>query len=145
MNWIWFIAGIILTLAEFVIPGFVICFFGGAALIVGVLQWLFPALTLAWQLLLFAVFGVLLLIGCRRFMPGIFRGGESAAESDIDNDGVAGENCVCSEAISPGVPGKVDFRGSLWSASADESIEAGTVCVVISRNNLTLNVRKVKK
>lgn len=144
MNWIWFIAGIILILAEFVIPGFVICFFGGGALIVGGVLWLFPALTFAWQLLLFAIIGVLLLIGCRRFMPDIFRGSESGADSDIDNDGIAGENCVCSEAIAPGIPGKVDFRGSLWSASADENIEAGAVCVVISRNNLTLNVRKVK-
>ena len=144
MNWIWFIAGIVLILAEFIIPGFVICFFGGAALIVGALLWLFPSLAFSLQLLLFAVLGVLLLFGCRRFMPEIFRGSESAADSDIDNDGVAGENCVCSEVIVPGVPGKVDFRGSLWCASAGETIEPGTVCVVISRNNLTLNVRKMK-
>ena len=144
MNWIWLIAGVVLILAEFIIPGFVICFFGAAALLVGVLLLIFPAMSLVWQLLLFAVLGVVLLLGCRRFMPAIFRGSESAAAVDIDDDGVCGEICVCRSEIVPQLPGKVEFRGSLWNASADEKIVPGENCVVISRNNLTLAVRKVQ-
>ena len=49
---------------------FNICFFGAAAIITGILYWFIPALTLTWQILLFAVLGVVLLIGCRRYMPG---------------------------------------------------------------------------
>ena len=77
-------------------------------------------------------------------MPAIFRGSESAAAVDIDDDGVSGEICVCRSEIVPQLPGKVEFRGSLWNASADEKIVPGENCVVISRNNLTLAVRKVQ-
>lgn len=142
MNWLWLIAGTVMVLAEFIIPGFVICFFGGAAFIVGGLLWIFPALSLVWQLLIFACAGIILLICCRRFMPGVFRGAETNPVMDVDADGVAGENCVCTLQITPGVPGKVEFRGSLWNASADEVIEPGCNCIVVSRNNLTLKVRK---
>lgn len=144
MNWIWLISGVVLILAEFIIPGFVICFFGASALAVGGVLCIFPQLALVWQLLLFAVLGVVLLIGCRRFMPGIFRGSESAGDVEIDDDGVSGEICICRAGISPGLPGKVDFRGSLWNASAEEVIVPGENCVVISRNNLTLKVRKIQ-
>lgn len=144
MNWIWLIAGVVLILAEFVIPGFVICFFGAAAMVVGAVLWVFPCIAFAWQLLAFAVLGVVLLLACRRYMPGIFRGSESVETVDIDDDGISGERCVCAEVITPDVPGKVDFRGSLWNAAADEEIVPGDNCVVISRNNLTLKVRKIR-
>ena len=144
MNWIWLIAGTVLILAEFIIPGFVICFFGGAAFIVGGLKWIFPGLSLVWQLLIFALGGILLLVSCRRFMPGVFRGAETIPAVDVDADGVAGEICVCVAPIEPGVPGKVEFRGTLWNAAADETVAAGSNCVVISRNNLTLKVRKAE-
>lgn len=144
MNWIWLIAGTVLILAEFIIPGFVICFFGGAAFIVGCLMWIFPGLSLVWQLLIFALGGIVLLISCRRFMPGVFRGSEELPELDVDADGVAGELCVCTVQIAPGIPGKVEFRGTLWNAAADETIAPGSNCIVISRNNLTLKVRKAE-
>ena len=60
---LWFIAGVIFVLAEFVIPGFVICFFGVSALIVAGLIWLVPSLSITLQLLLFAALGVAFFVG----------------------------------------------------------------------------------
>ena len=142
LSLLWLIAGIILILSEFVIPGFIICFFGAAAIITGILYWFIPALTLTWQILLFAVLGVVLLIGCRRYMPGVFKGKENNLDNDIDADNVSGDSCVCASDIAPGVPGKVEFRGSLWNAISSDTIPAGSRCIIKSRNNITLEVEK---
>lgn len=139
---LWFIAGVIFILAEFAIPGFVICFFGVSALIVSGLIWLIPSLSIAMQLLIFAALGVVLLLLCRLFMPRAFRGKKDDLELDIDGDDVAGATCVCTEAIKPPVAGKVEFRGSSWIAVADSEIAAGEICTVLSRSNLTLKVVK---
>ena len=140
--WHWLIAGVVMILLEFPIPGFVICFFGVSALLTGALLLLFPCIGLVWQILIFAFGGGALAVMSRWFFPSVFRGGSSRDEGDIDGDEVSGDYCVCEETIAPGLPGKVEFRGSLWSAEADERIEKGTVCVVLSRHNLMLKVRR---
>ena len=142
LSLLWIIAGIILILSEFIIPGFIICFFGGAAIIIGILHWFIPALDPAWQILLFAVFGVVLLVACRRYMPGVFKGKENSSASDIDDDNVAGNTCICTADIAPGVPGKVEFRGTLWNAVSSDAISSGSRCIIKSRNNITLEVEK---
>ena len=144
MNWIWLSCGVIMILADFVIPGFVICFFGVSAMIVAGLRWIFPALPLVWQLLIFGVLGVGLLLAFRRFMPKVFQGGKVMSQTDIDLDGVAGTAAVCREAISPGRSGKVEFRGSLWNAEAASEIVPGERCLVRRREKLTLFVDKIE-
>lgn len=139
---LWFIAGVVFVLAEFVIPGFVICFFGVSALIVAGLIWLVPSLSITLQLLLFAALGVVLLLLCRLLMPRAFRGKKDDVELDIDGDDVAGATCVCTEAITPLAAGKVEFRGASWNAMADNEIATGEICTVLSRNNLKLKVVK---
>ena len=98
---LWFIAGVIFVLAEFVIPGFVICFFGVSALIVAGLIWLVPSLSITLQLLLFAALGVVLLLLCRLLMPRAFRGKKDDVELDID-----GEIIQCTETHPFQVKGK---------------------------------------
>ena len=86
LTFLWLIIGTILILSEFIVPGFVICFFGVSAIVTGVLYWFVPGLSLSWQIMLFAILGVVLLIGCRRFMPGVFKGKENNFDDDIDSD-----------------------------------------------------------
>ena len=142
LSLIWLITGTVLILSEFVIPGFVICFFGASAIITGIIHWLCPAVTFPWQILIFAILGVILLIGCRRYMPGVFKGKENSSGNDIDSDSIAGVFCICISDIAPNAPGKVEFRGSTWNAISSDTIPAGTRCTVKSRNNLTLEVIK---
>ena len=144
MNWIWLSCGVMLVLAEFVIPGFVICFFGVSAMVVAGIRWIFPALPLVWQLLIFGVLGVGLLLAFRRVMPKVFQGGKVTGQCDVDLDGVAGAAAVCREAIAPGKSGKVEFRGSLWNAEAASAVAPGERCLVQRRENLTLIVEKVE-
>lgn len=139
----WFVAGIILIVSEFFVPGFIICFFGVSALVAGAAALVFPEIPLFVQILIFTVCGVLLLLGCRRFMPAVFKGRATVGCRDVDADDGVGEYCICTVDITPDLPGKVEFRGSSWSAICDEKILSGTRCVVVSRSNLTLTVRKV--
>ena len=74
-------------------------------------------------------------------MPKTFRGHVKTAESDPDEDDVAGAPATVVEAIAPGVPGKVEFRGTNWTASAEATLPVGALVVVERRENLVLHVK----
>lgn len=138
--WLWIIAGVLLILSEFVVPGVVICFFGMGAILTGVLLVFFD-FSFPWQLLCAGVSGAVLLLTLRRFVPAVFKGNKADSPQDIDGDDVCGKVCRCVETISPGHDGKVEFRGSLWCARSAETIAAGEDCSVEYRENLVLNVK----
>ena len=140
-HWWWFVAGVALILAEFSVPGVYICFFGIGAILTGIAAWLFPAMPLTLELVLFALLSVLFLLVCRRFMPKSFRGVVKVDLSDIENDDIADAEAVVTEAIEPDSPGKVEFRGALWTARADRSIAVGERAKIRERRNLTLYLK----
>ena len=139
--WWWFIAGAMLIVAEFAVPGVFICFFGVGALLTGAAVWLFPSLSLTAQIALFTVLSIGFLLGCRRFLPQSFRGSKNVDHSDIENDDIAGAEVVVTEAIAPDAPGKVEFRGTQWSARADRASAAGERASIVRRHNLTLYLK----
>jgi hypothetical protein len=53
--WHWLVFGMVLMIAEIFIPSFTIFWFGLGGLVVGGALWLIPALSLSWQLFLWAV------------------------------------------------------------------------------------------
>jgi hypothetical protein len=136
--WWWLIAGVTLILAEFVVPGVFICFFGVGAILTGIAAWLIPGMSFTAALLLFSILSVVFLFTCRRFMPKSFRGVIKVDHSDIENDDVAGAEVVVTEAITPGAPGKVEFRGSQWTARADRALAVGERAKIRCRRNITL-------
>ena len=141
-SWIWIIGGLLLVLSEFAVPGFVVCFFGASAMAVGVLTWVFPAMGTGAKLLIFGLGGLVLLLGCRRYMPKAFQGDRKLRGDNPDDDELAGSRAVVAEDIGADMPGKVDFRGSLWTARAEEPLPKGTAVVVVRRDNIELVVRR---
>ncbi len=135
------VAGILLVLAEFAVPGFIICFFGAASIATGLLYAAVPTMGMSALVLCFIAFTLVFLFGVRRFIPVSFKGNVSAAGGNPDDDGVAGSHAIVSEAIAPDAPGKVDFRGSLWIASSDRAIPVGTRVEIVRRDNLELTVK----
>lgn len=136
--WWWLIAGVMLILAEFVVPGVFICFFGVGAILTGIASWLIPEMSFTIELLIFSVLSVVFLFTCRRFLPKSFRGTVKFDRSDIENDDVVGAEAVVTEAITPEAPGKVEFRGTQWTARADRALAVGERAKIRSRRNLTL-------
>ncbi|MCK5146879.1 NfeD family protein [bacterium] len=140
---VWFIVGIVLLVAEFIIPGLIIGFFGAGALIVGLLNLIIP-MSLNLQLVLFIIFSLVMLLTLRKSLNRIFMGrSHSAGEHDTEADEFAGERAIVTEQIKPNEPGKVEFHGTQWKAEADVEISKDAHVEVIAKNNITLKVKSI--
>jgi membrane protein implicated in regulation of membrane protease activity len=137
----WLVIGVVLMIAELIIPGGVIFFLGAACVVVGSAIWV--GLVTAWTgaLTLFFVTSLLLVIGLRAVVSRFAEGDSSKGNTleildDIDS------LVEVDEAIGPGdVPGVVTFRGTQWKAVGDGAeIPAGDQARVVSRENITLVV-----
>ena len=64
----WWIVGLALLIGEVLIPGIFLMWLGLAALIMGVVDWLFPFIPWYWQLGLYAVIAAGLVFGIRPFV-----------------------------------------------------------------------------
>ena len=143
---LWLIFGIILCLSEFVVPGFVVCFFGVAAIIMSIITAIFPSMGLAWQIFIFTILAIAVIYASRKFMPQVFKGNTERAVANSDCDDFSHTVAVTMETIKPGlVGGKVRFEGSYWTARSEEEIPEGEEVRVISRENITLIVERIKK
>ena len=138
--WIWIVAGIAMIVSEFAVPAFVICFFGAGAVLTGLLLLLCPGIGLAWQLLIFSIASIAFTLTGRK----LFAGSRNGRVEDPDQDAVSGETATVAETIAPDRPGKVEFRGSFWTAVSDRELAAGQLVFVIKRDNLTLTVSDKK-
>ncbi len=138
---VWFIIGIVLTVAEFVVPGFVIIFFGVGALLVSLLAWMGLADSLGAQLLWFSGLSLALLFGLRWLLKSWFVGRSSESiESDEVSDYI-GKEVRCLTAFAADVPyGKVEFKGARWKARCDQPLPAGAYAVIVAVDGLCLNV-----
>jgi len=140
--WSWIIVGAVLLGAElFVIPtDFFLVFLGLSAIAVGVagLAGIDSAPWVQW-----AAFGVLSVVSL-----GFFRGWLKARLAGTDaqrvDDTLAGEIGMASELLEPGAVGRVELRGTSWSARnvGDATLEPGTRVRVERVDGLTLQIRR---
>jgi membrane protein implicated in regulation of membrane protease activity len=136
--WMWLVGGLLLIVLEVATPsGFFIVFFGLAALTVGMLARLalVEAGWLQWSL--FTALSVVYLL--------LFRGRLQArmqVPPPPSVDSLVGVLAIAQERVAPGVVGRVEVRGSAWSARnrSDVTLEAGQRCKVVSVDGLLLTV-----
>ena len=137
--WVWLALGLVLMVIELATPsGFFVMFFGLGALTVGVLTRLDVAGPPWMEWLLFTVFSVAYVLFFRgRLQQRV----EQSASANVDT--FVGEVAIPRERIAPGAIGRVDLRGTTWSARNDsaDSIEPGRRCRVIGVENLLLSVQ----
>ena len=141
---IWLSLGLILAVSEFVVPGFVIIFFGAGALVTGLVKMLWAGMPDSAALLLFTLTSLLSLILFRKFFRKTLANGKVLGGAEGAGD--ADETCVGSvvtvtAAIVPGKAGKVELNGVNWNAEAEEALEPGAAAVVTARHGLTLVVK----
>lgn len=134
----WIAGGLALVVAELATPsGFFIIFFGLSALTVGLLTGL-ETVSAAWaQWLLFSVLSITYIL--------LFRGRlqhkvQMPPSSNVDS--LIGGLAIVQERLLPGVVGKVEVRGSMWSArnASDVTLDAGQRARVTAVDGLTLGV-----
>jgi len=140
---IWFLVGLLLLIAEFMIPGLIVFFFGVGAWVVAVVC-LLTEITLNVQLLIFIVSSVLLLVLLRSWVKGIFTGhvtGKQDLRQELSE--FIGERAVVTQTITPKLAGKVELHGTNWVAEADVEISEGTAVEVVAKRNITFKVKPV--
>jgi membrane protein implicated in regulation of membrane protease activity len=128
---IWFLIGLGLTLLEFTVPGAILIFFGLGAWITALTTWVGVTHSVAWQILVFALSSVLLLLLLRRRLHGQLRG-HAGAEQDLENDleEFIGHTVEVTAAIRPDHDGRIEYKGASWEARSDHSFEPGDHAVI---------------
>ena len=137
--WHWLVLGLLLAGAELATPGgFYLIFFGLAAIAVGLLAAVGLAGPLPLQIVLFAV---LALVSLALFRSRLLKWLQANPQSR-DVDSLIGEIAVASEDIAAGAIGKVELRGSAWSARNGSSValKRGTRTRVLRVDGLLLTI-----
>lgn len=132
----WFIFGVVLMLAETVIPGMVLVFLGlGATFVAGIcwLGWVDDWLTAGTS---WFISSLVFIVVLRGFFQKFFEGESNVQETDEDVDAL-GVLVEVVERITPEKPGRISFRNTTWEAScADATLEAGAQAKILYRDNL---------
>ena len=138
---IWLIAGILLILAEIIVPGVVLVFFGFGAIITAITTGLGWTENFGLQSLVFVVSSVLLLFILRRLLRKWFVGSDDTNRSDMDDDFTGREARVVTDLPGEHGYGRVEIKGAEWKACSPEIITAGQIVIIDKREGLTLHVR----
>lgn len=144
MNWlnpelIWFLVGLAVLIGELLVSGFILIFFGFGAWFVALLVWAGFLNSLNLQLFIFLVFSVLSLVILRRWLTDMLKG--SFNKSNYVDDDFQGREARVIQKITSYAPGRVEFNGTSWAATADQEILVDTWVEIIEKKDLTLKVR----
>ena len=138
--WHWIVFGLVLIVAEIVMPLFVIIWFGLSALIVGIADLAFETSFMS-ELSLWMILSPLLLFIWFRFLKD--KSSTPSGQSDFKLDAKA----IVIETIPHGERGKVRFEApvlgsSEWHATSDANLEKGTVVRIEDINGQLIKVKK---
>ena len=139
--WVWAAIGFILLAAEMATGTFYVLWFGIAALIVAVLTWLMPEISISMQLILFAIISISTLFIWRTYYRKIethSRVGQAQGEE-------IGRIGSIIEPVSATQNGRIQFAQGVmgsreWVAIASETIPTGTQAVVVAVEGNALRV-----
>jgi membrane protein implicated in regulation of membrane protease activity len=141
----WFIIGLIIMLAELLLPGFILIFFGIGAWVtaLGIALGLLPGFS--GQLIVFLLSSVASLVLFRKKGKNYFQGKVSGKLGKYQSlDDIKGQRVVVVNPIRPkNVDGKVEYNGTFWTATADVELPKGAVVEIVERDNLTLHVKPI--
>jgi len=138
--WHWLVLGLILVALEMAASGgFYVIFFGVAAIAIAGLRLLNVAGPMWVQLLLFSVLSVASLVFFRNPLLRWLK----LSEGPADVDSLVGETAVAIDDIAPGDIGRVELRGTVWTArNADPAaLPRGRRCIVTRAAGLTLVIK----
>jgi membrane protein implicated in regulation of membrane protease activity len=140
LSWHWLLLGLLLIAAELgVAGGFYILFFGVGALVVGGLALFNLAGGTSMQVLLFSVVSIVSLLLFRNRLLRRFQSEPPRPPVDA----LIGEIATVTEDLGPGAIGRVELRGTVWTARnvSDRNLLRGLRCRVVGIDGLTVNVR----
>lgn len=137
---VWFVAGFVFFILEFVLPGLILFFFAVGAWITAV-ACMFLDISLDAQLIIFGASSVLTILLFRKGVKKILYSRKQNSEIEDEFIGKTGR---AETMIGPGRNGKVSFKGTSWDAKSDEMIESGDEVIVIGNESILLIVKSTK-
>lgn len=135
---LWIIIGFVFFLLEFVIPGFILFFFGIAAWILALLTF-FVDISLNLQLIIFLGSAILTVVLFRKWLRNKL--GMYSEAPKVLEDEFIGKIGIAETEISPGKNGKVDFKGTSWDANSEDTIAPGQNVTIIETRSILLIVK----
>ncbi|MDO4527611.1 MAG: NfeD family protein [bacterium] len=140
---LWILLGVLFLFLEFVCPGFVIFFFGLAALITAGFCYLIPGLSIAWQVGIFIFASITTLFVGRAIFKQTFKGRQETLTNNADDPEFTGRIVLVTQRITPEIAGRIEVNGSTWTATAETTLEVGEKAVILGRKNITFSVQKI--
>jgi inner membrane protein len=138
----WFILGLGLFLLELVMPGFIIFFFGLGAWITAIICLIAnPGINL--QIIIFAISSVILLVALRRIIKKKFLFSKGNQSDDVEDE-FTGKEALARIDFGGLKQGKVEFKGTTWTAESATEIKAGQRVVIIEKDSFKLIVEPKK-
>ncbi len=138
---IWFGLGLALFLLEFLLPGFILFFFGVGAWIVAIMTFFFDV-SINTQLFVFVASSIITVLLFRNLLKRKFGMGQRAA--DLLPDEFVGKIAIAETIITPGRKGRVEFRGTEWDACSDDTISPGENVIITRIDSILLHVKQTK-
>ena len=139
--WAWLVLGIgLLGVEMFVIDAqFYLVFIGLSAAVVGLLGLAGVHLPNWTQWLVFSALAIVAMLAFRRRLYEMVRN----RSGRVDERLTVGDRVVVPARLEPGQSGRVDYRGTSWTArnTGSEPIEAGREAVISAVDGLTLHVK----
>ncbi len=137
ITWIWLIAGIILLLSEFIVPGLVVAFFGVGAIIVALCRWI--GIIESWQMsfLTWISTSSVLVFTLRNVIKKLYPSDTSyqSIEEDVNAFGKIVE--VAETVNDKDDTGRIRYQGTTWPAMTEKGIIAkGKKAKLTFRNNI---------
>lgn len=142
--WHWLVFGMVLVIAELIIPSFTIFWFGLAGIIVGGVLLLAPQTSFTWQLFLWAIAsGSMTFLWFKIFKPLM----ADRTKAGISREAIMGETGQVIRAPEAGERGVVRFTTPLlgaeeWPFICEQKVAAGDRVAVTDISGNTLIVTK---
>jgi inner membrane protein len=138
----WFILGLVLFLLELIMPGFIIFFFGLGAWITAVICLTgHPGTNL--QIIIFAISSGILLLALRRIIQNKFLNSKNTHSDDVEDE-FTGKEAIATVAFGGMAKGKVEFKGTMWTAESSAEISEGQRVIIIKKDSFKLIVEPKK-
>ena len=126
----WWTAGLLLLIAEMLVPGIFLIWFGLAALLTGVVDLLIPGLDWRWQAVVFSVLSVALVFGVRPLVGRSLERESDRPELNRRLHSLIGQTADLIRPIENG-HGEVRIGDTLWRVTGPD-LPAGTRVRVVA-------------
>ncbi|MBT0351356.1 NfeD family protein [Morganella morganii subsp. morganii] len=140
--WFWLCFGGILLILEMLGTGGYLLWSGVAALVVALLVWIMPGLSLEWQGIIFAVMTVICAVLWRNFQRRRQRN-DSSSPNQVNHKLISLRAALLAETEDG--YSRIRLADGSWRVYSQSALPAGTEVEVIAVDGITLTVRAVSR